>query len=253
MVALRPGQLVDLYLDPAKPRMKAVRDVNDHQTSRVSRSCAMCVTIFHRAFSCVFFHAHPDDEALLTAGTMARLAADGHRVVLVVATAGERGLSSAAPATVGCGLGEVRKAELLASARALGCARVEFLGYGDSGLDGQAVPADGPIPFRGVDVDEAAAVLADLLREEDAALLSTYDAAGGYGHPDHVQVHRVGARAAELAGTPLVLQATVDRDLLLRVPAAAAIAVLAAIRPRPLQQCLHTARRDHTSRRRAPV
>jgi LmbE family N-acetylglucosaminyl deacetylase len=146
---------------------------------------------------------------------MARLAADGHRVVLVVATAGEQGLT-AAPASAGWRLGEARKAEVLASARALGCARVEFLGYGDSGLDGQAVADGGPVPFAGVDAEEAARVLADLLREEDAALLTTYDPAGGYGHPDHVQVHRVGARAAELARTPLVLQATVDRDLLLR-------------------------------------
>jgi LmbE family N-acetylglucosaminyl deacetylase len=163
----------------------------------------------------VFFHAHPDDEALLTAGTMARLAAEGHRVVLVVATSGERGLA-AATAIGGRRLGEVRMAETLASARALGCARVEFLGYCDSGLDGRATADGGPVPFVHVDLDEAAVVLAALLREEDAALLTTYDPAGGYGHPDHIQVHRVGARAAELAGTPLVLQATVDRDLLLR-------------------------------------
>jgi LmbE family N-acetylglucosaminyl deacetylase len=166
------------------------------------------------ALSCIFFHAHPDDEALLTAGTMARLAAEGHRVVLVVATVGEQGLTAA---PLGAGrLGEARQAEVLASARALGCARVEFLGYGDSGLDGQAVADGGPVPFAGVDPEVAAGVLADLLREEDAALLTTYDPVGGYGHPDHVQVHRVGARAAELAGTPVVLQATVDRDLLLR-------------------------------------
>ena len=163
----------------------------------------------------MFFHAHPDDEALLTAGTMARLAAEGHRVVLVVATSGERGLA-AASTTGGKGLGEVRVAEAHASARALGCARIVFLGYGDSGLDGQAAADDGAVPFASADLDEAAGMLAALLREEEAALLTTYDPAGGYGHPDHVQVHRVGARAAELAGTPLVLQATVDRDLLLR-------------------------------------
>jgi LmbE family N-acetylglucosaminyl deacetylase len=157
--------------------------------------------------TCVFFHAHPDDEALLTAGTMARLAAEGHRVVLVVATAGERGL--AAP---GAGpLGEVRTAELHASARALGCARVEMLGYRDSGLTG-----DAPDGFAAADTDAAAARLAALLREENADLLTVYDPAGGYGHPDHVQVHRVGVAAARLAGTRVVLEATVDRDLLLR-------------------------------------
>jgi LmbE family N-acetylglucosaminyl deacetylase len=178
--------------------------------------------------TCVFFHAHPDDEALLTAGTMARLAAEGHRVVLVVATSGERGLA-AATATGGQRLGEVRVAETQASAEALGCARVEFLGYADSGLDGRAAAEDGRRPFATVDPAEAASVLAGLLREEDASLLTTYDPAGGYGHPDHVQVHRVGARAAELAGTPLVLQATVDRDLLLR-----ALRLLRRVYPLPI-------------------
>src|SRR5262245_25967983 len=162
--------------------------------------------------TCIFFHAHPDDEALLTAGTMARLAAEGHRVVLVVATRGERGLAEAG-ATGGRPLGEVRMAETLASAQALGCARVEFLGYEDSGLDGRA--GNGRA-FAAADVDEAAATLVRILTDENATLLTTYDAAGGYGHPDHVQVHRVGARAAALAGIPVVLQATVDRTLLLR-------------------------------------
>jgi LmbE family N-acetylglucosaminyl deacetylase len=166
--------------------------------------------------TCVFFHAHPDDEALLTAGTMARLAAEGRRVVLVVATAGANGL--AAPELgPSAALGGLRLAELRASARALGCNRVEYLGYGDSGLDGTAVARPGaPQPFASADVDQAAARLAELLVEERAQLVTSYDAAGGYGHPDHVQVHRVAARAARLAGTPVLLEATVDRDLLRR-------------------------------------
>lgn len=154
--------------------------------------------------TCVFFHAHPDDEALLTGGTMARLAREGHRVVLVVATAGDRGLSAR-----GNDLGAARTQEARVSARLLGCARVEFLGYADSGPDGR----DG---FAGADVCDAAGRLAELLHEERADLLSTYDPTGGYGHPDHVQVHRVGALAAELAGTPRVWEATVDRTALLR-------------------------------------
>jgi LmbE family N-acetylglucosaminyl deacetylase len=172
---------------------------------------------------CVFFHAHPDDEALLTAGTMARLAAEGHRVVLVLATLGERGL--AAPDLVTGGrLGEIRKAEARASARALGCARVEFLGYRDSGLCGDATAdGDGPPSFAAADVEEAAARLADLLVTERAEILTSYDPAGGYGHPDHVHVHRVGSRAAALAGTPTVLEATVDRDRLLRALRLAAL------------------------------
>ncbi|MCL7490197.1 PIG-L family deacetylase [Streptomyces sp. MCA2] len=165
--------------------------------------------------TCLFFHAHPDDEALLTAGTMARLAGAGHRVVLVLATAGERGL---APRDLqGRGLGTVRREEAHASARILGCARVAFLGYADSGhAPGPAAARGGTRPFAAADVEEAAGRLADLLTEERADLLTVYDPAGGYGHPDHVQVHRVGYRAARMAGTPVVLEATVDRTLLLR-------------------------------------
>jgi LmbE family N-acetylglucosaminyl deacetylase len=151
------------------------------------------------------FHAHPDDEALLTGGTLARAAADGHRVVLVTATDGARGLAGAADGH-GPTLGGTRYAELLASAAALGCARVVSLGYADSGL-----PADrsDPAAFANADVEEAARRLAALLREERVDVLTIYDRNGGYGHPDHVQVHRVGTRAAVLAGTPVVLEATV--------------------------------------------
>jgi len=164
------------------------------------------------AFTLLSFHAHPDDEALLTAGTLARAAAEGHRVVLVVATAGEAGLAAS---DVRGGLGERRTAELAASARVLGVARVEWLGYGDSGLDGDGVGAAGR-PFAQTDVEAAAERLAAILRQERADVLTSYDSTGGYGHPDHVAVHHVGARAAELAGTPVVLEATVDRDLLRR-------------------------------------
>ncbi|WP_231618938.1 PIG-L deacetylase family protein [Nonomuraea sp. SBT364] len=168
----------------------------------------------------VFFHAHPDDEALLTAGTMAMLAAEGHRVVLVVATAGERGLAEMRP---GEALGETRMKELYASAAALGCARVECLGYGDSGLSPKGgIAEERPDnAFIDADTEKAATALADILREERADLLSIYDPAGGYGHPDHVQVHRVGRRAAEIAGTEIVLEATVNRDPLVKLLKAA--------------------------------
>ncbi|GAA0391924.1 GlcNAc-PI de-N-acetylase [Acrocarpospora corrugata] len=162
----------------------------------------------------VFFHAHPDDEALLTAGTMAMLAAEGHRVVLVVATAGERGL---AEMPHGDELGAVRMAELYESAARLGCARVVRLGYGDSGLgsDGGVVDERPANAFIDADTEEAAQRLAAILKEEAAELLTIYDPAGGYGHPDHVMVYRVGTRAAEIAGTPILLEATVNRDPLL--------------------------------------
>ncbi|GAA4726171.1 PIG-L family deacetylase [Nocardioides endophyticus] len=162
-------------------------------------------------FTVVSFHAHPDDEALLTAGTLARAAADGHRVVLVVATAGEAGLASQADLA---DLAERRTRELAASACALGVTRVEVLGYADSGWGGAGAAAP---TFSDLPPDEVAARLADILRAEHADVLTTYDAAGGYGHPDHVQVHRVGRLAAELAGTPVVLEATLDRGLIDRV------------------------------------
>lgn len=171
-------------------------------------------------FTVVSFHAHPDDEALLTSGTLARAAAAGHRVVLVVATAGEAGLASGE--FLGDGLAGHRRAELEASARAIGAARVEVLDYLDSGWSqpapGQRLPAAHVRErvFSRTDVDRAAAGLATLLRDEAADVLTIYDPAGGYGHPDHVQVHRVGLLAAELAGTPVVLEATLDRRALLR-------------------------------------
>ncbi|HEY7719494.1 MAG TPA: PIG-L family deacetylase [Pedococcus sp.] len=161
------------------------------------------------------FHAHPDDEALLTAGTMARAAAEGHRVVLVVATDGARGLASQAYAGDGR-LAERRLAELRESAEVLGVARVEHLGYSDSGLDGTAEPTGGSMPFVRATAEEAAERLAAILREESADVLLTYDRNGGYGHPDHVRVHEVGALAARLAGTPRVLEATVPRDTICR-------------------------------------
>ncbi len=163
----------------------------------------------------VSFHAHPDDETLLTAGTLAALAAAGHRVVLVTATAGEQGLAAPGPPG-GPTLAERRLAELQDAAAALGVSRVVPLGYPDSGMDGRAA---GPAGFAQVDVEQAAARLAEVLTEEQADALTVYDPAGGYGHPDHVQVHRVGLRAAELAGTSLVFEATVDRRLLLAATA----------------------------------
>jgi LmbE family N-acetylglucosaminyl deacetylase len=167
------------------------------------------------SYTVVSFHAHPDDEALLVAGTLARAAAEGHRVVLVSATAGGAGLAASSYGTAD-ELARHRLAELQRSADAIGAARVELLGYADSGLDGAAVPPSGQEAFAHADVDAAAQRLAAILREEQAHVLTGYDPSGGYGHPDHVQVHHVAARAAELAGTPVLLEATVDQDLLRR-------------------------------------
>lgn len=162
------------------------------------------------------FHAHPDDEALLTSGTMARAAAQGHRVIVVVATDGDMGLAASSFAEDGR-LGERRMAELRESARALGVQRVEELGYADSDMGPSTRPdPPGRTLFVRADLDEAAGRLARILREERVDVLLSYDANGGYGHRDHVKVHHVGARAAELAGTSKVLQATVPRDTICR-------------------------------------
>jgi LmbE family N-acetylglucosaminyl deacetylase len=162
-------------------------------------------------YTVLSFHAHPDDEVLLTGGTLARAAAEGHRVVLVVATAGERGLAAG---DLTATLGQKRMDELEAAAAALGVARVVSLGYADSGF---LEPADPPAgSFSATPVETAAAALAAILREESADVLTTYDARGGYGHRDHIHVHQVGRRAAQLAGTPVLLEATVKREAIQR-------------------------------------
>lgn len=108
-------------------------------------------------------------------------------------------------------MAERRAAEVREAAAILGVARHEFLGYRDSGMAGEASNAD-PGCLATADVDGAAGRLVAILEAEGADVLVTYDEHGGYGHPDHVQVHRVGIRAAELAGTPRVFMVTQDRD-----------------------------------------
>jgi LmbE family N-acetylglucosaminyl deacetylase len=169
----------------------------------------------------VFFHAHPDDEAIATGGTMAKAATAGHRVVLVVATKGEHGEVEEGYLDDGEELWQRRVQETEAAAKALGVHRVEFLGYVDSGMI-DTPENKAPESFWQADVEEAAERLATILREEKADILTAYDSDGGYGHPDHIQVHRVGLRAAELAGTPRFFEATMNRDHLRRVIEAAA-------------------------------
>ncbi|REK90172.1 PIG-L family deacetylase [Streptomyces inhibens] len=159
----------------------------------------------------VTFPAHPDDEVLHTGGTLARAAAHGHRTVIVVAT---DGLMDAVPKD-----GEApRLVELRTSATVLGVARVAHLGYANSG-HGKDLYPDPPDRARFVraETEEAAERLAAILREENADVLLIHDANGGYGHRDHVKAHRVGKRAAELAGVPRVLEATMPREVVSRL------------------------------------
>ena len=146
------------------------------------------------------FHAHPDDEALLTGGTLARAAAEGMRVVLVTATDGAAGLADQEP---GQDLGRRRLRELERAAACLGVARVVPLGHPDGGLSQ-------------VGLERPTADLVRVLEEESADLLTGYDPSGGYGHPDHVHVHRVAREAHRRTGVRLA-EASIDRALLLRI------------------------------------
>ncbi|MDH6705207.1 N-acetyl-1-D-myo-inositol-2-amino-2-deoxy-alpha-D-glucopyranoside deacetylase [Kitasatospora sp. MAA19] len=156
-------------------------------------------------------HAHPDDESIGNGATMARYAAEGAHVTLVTCTLGEGGevippglahLTADRDGT----LGAYRIGELTEAMRALGVTDLRFLGgpgrYRDSGMMG--VP-DNDVPgcFWRADVNEAAGHLVAVIREVRPQVLVTYDENGGYGHPDHIQAHRVAMRAYELAADPV--------------------------------------------------
>jgi LmbE family N-acetylglucosaminyl deacetylase len=158
----------------------------------------------------VFFHAHPDDEAIATAGTMAKAARDGHRVVLVCATRGEQGEPQPGVLDEGEELWSRRERELEQAARILGVSRLEYLGYTDSGMMGEPTNDASDCLWQ-ADVDEAAQRLAKILDEERAEVLTIYDENGGYGHPDHIQVHRIGLRAAAICGTRDIFMSTINR------------------------------------------
>lgn len=152
-------------------------------------------------------HAHPDDESINNGATMARYAAEGALVTLVTCTLGEEG-EVIPPALAHHAadrddtLGPYRRGELAAAMKELGVTDHRFLGgagrYRDSGMMG-AEQNRRPGAFWAADVDEAAGHLVDVIREVRPQVLVTYDPDGGYGHPDHIQTHRVATRAAELA------------------------------------------------------
>ena len=156
----------------------------------------------------LFVHAHPDDESIETGATMAKYAAMGAQVTLVTCTLGEMGEVIPAElahlaADAGGGLGQHRIGELASACAALGVPDHRFLGgagrWRDSGMMG--TPAnDEPGCFWRADVDEAARELLAIITEVRPQVLVTYDARGFYGHPDHIQAHRVSWRAFELAG-----------------------------------------------------
>jgi N-acetyl-1-D-myo-inositol-2-amino-2-deoxy-alpha-D-glucopyranoside deacetylase len=153
--------------------------------------------------SVVFVHAHPDDEALSTGGTIARYAAEGVHVCLVTCTNGEMGEIAEVPDLgsvdeVRPRLGEIRADELAEACDRLGKVDLRMLGYHDSGMEG--TPAnDDPIAFVNQEIGEPVAKLVDVLLELRPQALVTYNEYGGYGHPDHIRAHEVALRAVDVA------------------------------------------------------
>ncbi|MDF2442785.1 MAG: N-acetyl-D-myo-inositol-2-amino-2-deoxy-alpha-D-glucopyranoside deacetylase [Subtercola sp.] len=179
----------------------------------------------HPGASVVLLHAHPDDETLATGGLMARLVADGYRVILLTGTRGERGEVVPGPLQHLEGtpeLAAVRVAELAVAMRALGVADHRFLGaagaraagllprtYSDSGMqwgpEGDAIAAD-DAPADALSLAPLGEVVADILSVIDETvprLLVSYDERGGYGHPDHVRMHDAAVEVSERTGAPL--------------------------------------------------
>jgi LmbE family N-acetylglucosaminyl deacetylase len=157
-------------------------------------------------------HAHPDDEVLGTGGVLARYAAEGVRTVLVTCTNGEQGDDGdgAKPGEPGHDADRVarrRLAELEESAGLLGIRHLELLGYRDSGMAGWSANGH-PEAFANVPVEAAARRLAELMERYRPQVVVTYDENGGYGHPDHIQAHRITMAAAELSGVPAKLYHT---------------------------------------------
>ncbi len=151
-------------------------------------------------------HAHPDDESITTGGVMARYAAEGAQVTLVTCTRGEQG--EIVPPDLrhlgtGKALADVRVEELADAMRALGVTDHRFLGpYEDSGMIGTP-ENDRATAFWNADLDEAAGHLVRVIEEVRPQVVVTYDENGGYGHPDHIQAHRVTALAVAAADWPV--------------------------------------------------
>jgi LmbE family N-acetylglucosaminyl deacetylase len=151
-------------------------------------------------------HAHPDDEVISTGGVLARYADEGVRTVVVTCTDGSQGFGPGGTLPGEAGhdrdaVAEVRRVELEQSCAVLGVAHLELLGYRDSGMAGWA-GNQAPDAFCNVPVDEAASRVVDLIERYQPQVVVTYDENGGYGHPDHIQTHRVALAALEKSRGP---------------------------------------------------
>ncbi|WP_072314027.1 PIG-L family deacetylase [Agrococcus sp. Marseille-P2731] len=162
----------------------------------------------------MFVHAHPDDETLSTGVAIAAVAESGGDAVVVTFTLGERGEVRAErmPDVEEVGIGEVRRAELDAALRALGARGRRIHGWDDSGMawhtNGKAgaAPDAPPTSMSRADIDDLADALSVVVEEVDPTALVTYDADGGYGHPDHVAAHRAAVLVARRYDLPLYVR-----------------------------------------------
>lgn len=171
-----------------------------------------------RRLTLMAVHAHPDDEVTGTGGILARCAAEGIRSVLVTCTDGAcgdgpGGVKPGDPAHDPSWVVATRRAELAASCAILGVSDVELLGYADSGMMGWPTN-DRPGSFWTTPVEEAAGRLAELMRAYKPDVVVTYDEFGFYGHPDHIQAHRVTMAAVRMSQVPAkVYWTTVPRSI----------------------------------------
>jgi LmbE family N-acetylglucosaminyl deacetylase len=154
----------------------------------------------------LFLHAHPDDEAIFTGGTIALLKERGHKVIVVFATRGQLGHSEE-----DVNIAQVREEEARDATQLLGVDECLFLDFHDSGLDPTEFPVDA---FATSDVDRTADTLAQIISEHNVNALFCDDVFGIYGHPDHVQAHKVGTLAAEISRVSALFYTTVDREYL---------------------------------------
>ncbi|MFC7533840.1 PIG-L family deacetylase [Actinoplanes sp. GCM10030250] len=159
-----------------------------------------------RPLTLMAVHAHPDDEASSTGGVLARYAAEGITTVVVTCTDGRcgdgpDGVKPGEPGHDPEAVVAIRRRELETSCATLKVSHLEMLGYHDSGMMGWD-SNQAPRAFWAAPVAEAAEKLAALIREYRPDVVVTYDENGGYGHPDHIQVHRVTMAAVALADSP---------------------------------------------------
>ncbi|MFI0940871.1 PIG-L family deacetylase [Streptomyces sp. NPDC021020] len=174
-----------------------------------------------RPLTLMAVHAHPDDEATGTGGILARYAAEGIRTVLVTCTDGgcgdgPDGVKPGEPGHDPAAVAVMRRHELEASCDVLKISDLEMLDYADSGMMGWATN-DAPGSFWRTPVEEGAARLAELMRHYRPDVVVTYDQNGFYGHPDHIQAHRITMAALELTDlTPKVYWTTAPRSMMQR-------------------------------------